>query len=78
MRGIGHQHLHGRRADADAQRGRQERQRVAGEARRQQGRSGDAQQHQDQPPVLHQIAQRYDEQQAQAIAELGQGDDQAS
>ncbi len=72
-----HQHLGHHGAQPDRQRRQQELPgRVGVRGQRQRGAGGDQAAH-DQAPVLEQVAQRHDEQQAEAVADLGEGDHQA-
>src|SRR5471032_3522085 len=77
MGGERHQHLGRDRAQANAQRRQQEQGGAAGAGGGQQGHGRRQQGDDNQAAVFHQVAQRHDEQQAEAVADLGQRDDQA-
>ncbi len=70
VRGIRHEHLDRDRAHPDQERSGQELPWTSGQARAEQGQDGNAQERNHQAPVLDQVAQRHDQQQAQAIAGL--------
>ena len=77
MRGVGHQDLHRHGAEADAERRREEQSRRPGQRRAEQGGNAGGPEHQDQAAVLHEVAERHDQQKPHAVADLGQGDDEA-
>jgi hypothetical protein len=77
MRGVGHQHLHGHRADADDDGGGQERGRRGGKGSGGERHCANTDDGHNQAPVFEQVAQRHHQQQPGAIAKLCHGDDQA-
>jgi hypothetical protein len=74
--GEGDKHLHGDRAHADAERRDQEQRRCRGEGCADQGEGGEQDQGQHELAVFQQIAERHDQQQAEAVADLRQRHDQ--
>ncbi|MEY9883257.1 hypothetical protein ABIA43_004791 [Bradyrhizobium sp. USDA 328] len=77
VRRVGNDDLHGHRAEADEQRGGQERQRMGGERGGEQRRGAERDHRADQGAVLDEIAERHDQQQPGAVADLRHGDDQS-
>ena len=78
MGGIGNDDLHRDRAEPDEQRRNQERQRVGRKPGRDQRRRAERDDRADQCAVLDEIAERHDEQQPRAVADLRHGHDEAS
>ncbi len=77
VRRVGHQHLCGHRDEADGQHGGEKGRGPRGQRRAHQRQRGQPDQAAHQPARLDEVAQRHDEQQADAVADLREGHDQA-
>lgn len=77
VRGVGNENLHGGGADADDERGQQEDGGVAGERGGHERCAADGEGGENEAPGFKEVTEGDDEEQAEAVANLGEGDDEA-
>ncbi len=77
MGGKGNKYLDGNRCKADAERCQKKHHRCRGQCRADQSDRRDGDERQHKSAVFQEIAERNDQQKAEAVADLRQGDDQA-